>query len=38
MSSGHVFVVNGRIEDLVHDAAVIPTDEYFVLSCGASLG
>lgn len=30
-SSGHVFVVNGRIEDLVHDAAVIPTDEYFVV-------
>ena len=23
--------VNGRIEDLVHDAAVIPTDEYFVV-------
>ncbi|MDI6910397.1 SIR2 family protein [Nocardioides sp.] len=31
MSGGHVFVVNGRIEDLVHDAAVIPTDEYFVV-------
>lgn len=31
MSSGHVFVVNGRIQNLVHDAAVIPTDEHFVV-------
>jgi hypothetical protein len=31
MRSGHVFVANGRIEDLVHDAAVVPTDEFFVV-------
>ena len=30
-ASGHVFVVQGRIEDLVHDAAVVPTDEHFTI-------
>jgi hypothetical protein len=29
--SGHVFVVNGKIEELVHDAAVVPTDSWFTV-------
>ncbi|MEX0427773.1 SIR2 family protein [Nocardioides sp. DS6] len=30
-SPGHVFVVHGRLESLVHDAAVVPTDDGFGL-------
>ena len=29
--SGHVFVVNGTIEELVHDAAIVPTDAFFTV-------
>lgn len=29
--SGHLFLVQGRIESLVHDAAVVPTDDDFEL-------
>jgi hypothetical protein len=28
-ASGHVFVVHGRVETVVHDAAVVPTDDGF---------
>src|SRR4051812_4802393 len=31
-ASGHVFVVHGRVETVVHDAAVVPTDDGFGVS------
>lgn len=31
LSSGHVFVIHGRIEDVVHDVAIVPTDSRFTL-------
>lgn len=32
MAGGHLFVVHGRLECLVHDAAVVPTDEEFTFA------
>ncbi|WP_051551345.1 SIR2 family protein [Nocardioides sp. URHA0020] len=31
MSTSHVFVVHGRMESVVHDAAVVPTDDSFAV-------
>jgi len=31
VSDGHVFVVHGRIESVVHDYAIVPTDDRFSL-------
>lgn len=32
MGDGHLFVVHGRLETLVHDAAVVPTDDAFTFA------